>query len=55
MSLDSRLQDDLGLDGDDAFELFEKFEKKFETDCSALWSQWDSHFGPEGASPRWLL
>lgn len=48
VSLDSRLQDDLGLDGDDAVELFKTFEKRFSTDCSALWSKWENHFGLEG-------
>jgi acyl carrier protein len=48
LSLDSRLQDDLGFDGDDAVELFKMFEKRFTTDCSALWANWDKHFGSEG-------
>src|ERR1700689_2386799 len=44
----SRLQDDLGLAGDDAVELFKEFEKEFETDCSVLWRFWGEHFAPEG-------
>ncbi len=44
----SRLQDDLGLAGDDAVELFKEFDKEFETDCSVLWRFWGEHFAPEG-------
>jgi acyl carrier protein len=53
---DARLQDDLGLAGDDAVELFKSFEKRFSTDCSSLWFKWEKHFGPEGGpSPLFVL
>jgi acyl carrier protein len=56
VTVESRLQDDLGLEGDDAVELFKAFEKEFETDCSALWRLWDEHFAPEGGvSPLFAL
>jgi len=52
----SRLQDDLGMDGDDAVEFFQAYERAFRVDISALWVEWSSHFGPEGgASPAILL
>jgi hypothetical protein len=39
------------VDGDDAVELFQKFEKKYEVDLTSLYEHWDQHFGPEGSSP----
>jgi hypothetical protein len=41
---------DLGMDGDDAVEFFEKFEKKFEVDLTHLQEHWSEYFGPEGVS-----
>lgn len=46
--LSSRLLHDLGMDGDDAVEFFEKFAKEFNVDLSALGKHWSEHFGPEG-------
>jgi hypothetical protein len=50
--LTSRLSQDLGMDGDDAVEFFEKLGKKFGVDLELLWQHWHRHFGPEfsGAS-----
>ena len=56
ISVDSRLQDDLGLDGDDAVALFKSFEREFSADCSSLWGNWDKRFGPEaGPHPVFIL
>ena len=53
--LDSRLLHDLGMDGDDAVEFFEKFGSTFHVDLTELGSNWKQHFGPEyGASPALL-
>jgi Protein of unknown function (DUF1493) len=54
VSIDARLQDDLKLEGDDAVALFQEFERRFTTDCSSLWSNWENHFIPEGG-PTWYL
>ncbi len=45
-----RLLVDLGMDGDDAVEFFEKFENKFEVDLTYLKEHWSEYFGPEGIS-----
>lgn len=44
----SRLQNDLGMDGDDAVEFFAAIERDFGTDLSRLYARWSKHFGPEG-------
>lgn len=49
--LNSRLAQDIGVDGDDAVELFQKFEKRYEVDLTSLYEHWDQHFGPEGGGP----
>ena len=41
----SRLGEDLGIDGDDATELFEAFGREFGLDFSDM--RWNCHFGPE--------
>jgi acyl carrier protein len=48
LNLSDRLNVDLGMDGDDAAEFFEKFEAEFNVDCSELQSHWSDYFGPEG-------
>jgi acyl carrier protein len=52
---EDRLLDDLGMDGDDAFEFFERFQKRFGIDLDLLDAHWDQHFGPEGSLPAWAL
>lgn len=37
----------LGLDGDDAAEFFERLGAEFETDLTALQAKWDRHFRSE--------
>jgi acyl carrier protein len=39
LALDSRLAHDIGVDGDDAVELFQKFEQKYDVDLAALYEQ----------------
>ena len=48
ISLIDRLNLDLGLDGDDAVEFFEKFGKEFSVNLKPLGQAWHEHFGPEG-------
>jgi hypothetical protein len=43
---ESTLARDLGLDGDEACELFESFSKRFSVDLSEI--RWKKHFAPEG-------
>ncbi len=43
---DVDLRDDLGIDGDDYFELAQQFERKYEVDMSSY--HWYSHHGEEG-------
>jgi Protein of unknown function (DUF1493) len=49
--LSCRLSQDLGMDGDDAVEFFEKLGKKFGVDLELLWQHWHRHFGPEFSGP----
>lgn len=46
----SRLAEDLGMDGDDAAEFFERFEQQFSADLSELHERWNCYFAPEGMS-----
>lgn len=52
---DARIVHDLGVDGDDAAELFDELHKLFGTDFGALEGQWREFFNMEGASPRTML
>lgn len=52
---DARIVHDLGVDGDDAAELFEELHERFGTDFGALEGQWREFFNTEGASPRAIL
>jgi len=49
--LDSRLAQDIGMDGDDAVDFFEKYGEKFHVDLNVLGNHWDRHFLPEGGLP----
>ena len=49
MTANTRLLEDLGMDGDDAVEFFEKYEVMFEVDLTKI--KWARHFGPEGFNP----
>jgi hypothetical protein len=50
LSLSSRLNQDLGMDGDDAVEFFEKFRREFQVDFDELTERWSEFFGSEGVS-----
>jgi len=49
--LGSRLSFDLGIEGDDAVEFFEKFQMEFFVELKELGENWSSYFAPEGVSP----
>lgn len=46
--MESRLSFDLGIEGDDAVEFFEKFQAGFSVDLRELGENWSSYFAPEG-------
>ena len=46
----ARLWHDLGVDGDDASDLFQRLHERYGTDFSPLNRQWDEFFNQEGAS-----
>jgi hypothetical protein len=48
IALTDRVNLDLGLDGDDAVEFFEKFGREFSVNLEPLGHRWHEHFGPEG-------
>ena len=50
LSPNARLAQDIGMDGDDAVEFFEKFGKRFSVDLERLYVYWDLHFAPEGGA-----
>jgi hypothetical protein len=54
---DTRLEEDLGMTGDDAAEFMEAFAEAFEVDLTGI--EFHRHFGPECSGPilflpRWL-
>lgn len=51
----ARLCCDLGIDGDDAADLFNRLHDRFGTDFSALYVQWTEFFNNEGMSRRSAL
>lgn len=51
----ARILHDLGVDGDDAGELFQAIHAQFGTDFTELDHQWRTFFNTEGASPRAIL
>jgi hypothetical protein len=51
----ARILHDLGVDGDDAGEIFEALHERFGTDFTELNRQWRVFFNTEGASPRAIL
>jgi acyl carrier protein len=46
LSADTKLLQDLGMDGTDAVEFMEAFSEEFNVDMSEF--EFDRHFGPEG-------
>ena len=53
LSLGTRLEEDLGITGEDAVELLSAFAERFGVDTARL--DFHKHFGPEGCNPLWLL
>ena len=48
LTTDTRLAQDLGMDGEDAVEFFDEFQRDFGVDLVDLHMHWDQHFSPEG-------
>lgn len=44
LTLETTLQEDVGIDGKDAVDFFEKFEKQFAVNLSPLKLQWSAYF-----------
>ena len=55
LSLATTLGHDLGMDGDDAVEFFERFRSEFALDLQNLYRDWKFYFGPEGTPITSLL
>ena len=54
INLSTRLGEDIGLDGIDAWEFFQAFQSRFRIDLNNF--KFDKHFGPEaGFNPLWYL
>jgi acyl carrier protein len=53
ISLQTRLLEDLGIDGDDAVDLFEVFAQEFQVDISSL--DLNKYFGPEAGFNLFLF
>jgi len=49
LCLESRIAEDLGVDGEDAVEFFKDFGKRFNVDFADLRIRWNQHFAPEGS------
>lgn len=52
---EARILHDLGVDGEDAGEMFQSLHERFGTDFTELHRQWRVFFNTEGASPRAIL
>jgi acyl carrier protein len=48
LTADTRLAQDLGMDGEDAVEFFDEFQRDFGVDLVDLHMHWDQQFSPEG-------
>jgi acyl carrier protein len=48
LSTGTRLNQDLGMDGDDAVEFFRAFGAEFKVNLDDLYGRWNQHFGPDG-------
>jgi hypothetical protein len=48
LQLGKTLSGDLGMEGDDAAEFFEKFGSEFAVDLTDLYRNWSFYFSPEG-------
>jgi len=52
-TLKTEIETDLGISGDDAWELMQKFSKKYSVDLTNF--KFDRYFTPEGAHSSWIL
>jgi acyl carrier protein len=50
ISMNFRLRSDLGMDGDDAVEFFDRYAEDFGVDLHELKAGWQFYFGPERAA-----
>lgn len=50
---DTRIVEDLHLDGDDVVEIVEAVAKTFSVDMANY--RWYHHHGPEGCNPLWII
>jgi len=48
--LSDRLLQDIGMDGDDAVDFFNRVHERFGTNLKSLHERWSEHFRPEGFS-----
>ena len=48
LTAETRLAQDLGMDGEDAVEFFDAFQRDFGVDLEDLHIHWEQHFDPEG-------
>jgi hypothetical protein len=55
LAANKTLSHDLGMEGDDAVEFFEKFGHEFRVDLSSLYEDWSKYFAAEGMSPTVVL
>jgi hypothetical protein len=46
LTTETRLAQDLGMDGDDAVDFFDAFQQDFGVDLEDLHMHWDQHFSP---------
>jgi hypothetical protein len=53
VTLETRLNEDLGVDGDDMDEIVEAFGREFRVDVSGY--RWEHHADPEGCNPLWIV
>jgi hypothetical protein len=53
LKLGTRIEEDLGMTGDDAAEFLEEFSRRFGVELAGL--EFHKHFGAEGCNPLWLL
>src|SRR5450432_1139055 len=55
LSTATRLNRDLGMDGEDAVEFFKDFAAKFDFNLDELYADWEKYFGPEGGPSHAFL
>ena len=53
LTAETSVNDDLGMDGDDAAEFMQAFSERFKVDLTCF--PYDKHFGSEGSNPLVLV